>query len=287
MAWVFHLPPKSIQRWLVHHLEQLDETLDRIESLVTAKRAFKRALMNDLLTGRRRFPEFVRSSATQWSRVGQVPTDWGITPLSSLTERLTRRNAANSPTVLTCSGEQGLVDQTTFFTKSVASESRESYFLLHRGDFAYNRSSMKGYPFGATKRLDRYDAGAVSTLNICFSLRPGAVDSDFLVHYFESGLLNRQLGRIARVGSRAHGLLNVTMDDFYSIELSLPGKDEQQAIATVLGKLDQEVEMLGALYAEHQALNRGLMQRLLSGEIEIPEHLTAATVAAEAGDDDS
>lgn len=281
------LPPIATQRWVGALLRTCDTTTLAVSALVERKHTFKRALMNDLLTGRRRFPEFVRSSNSKRSRVGSIPSDWDITRLSAVTERLTRRNVTNVPRVLTCSGEQGLVHQTDYFTKSVASESREGYFLLHRGDFAYNRSSMKGYPFGAIKRLDRYDTGAVSTLNICFSLLPGTIVSEFLVHFFESGLLNRQLGRIARVGSRAHGLLNVTMDDFYALELPLPTPEEQLAISAVLNRLGDEISILQELRSTQASLKRGLMQRLLSGEIEIPEHLTGATSAAESTDDDS
>lgn len=285
--WVVSVPPLATQRYIASILRLTDELLTTIEHLITVKRAFKRALMNDLLTGRRRFPEFVRSSGTRWTRLGTIPTDWEISPLSTVTERLTRRNAANVPRVLTCSGEQGLIDQTEFFSKLVASDAREGYFLLHHGDFAYNRSTMKGYPFGAIKRLDKYEIGAVSTLNICFSLRPSTIDSDFVVHLFESGVLNRQLGRIARVGSRAHGLLNVTMDDFYAIGVPLPSPEEQQTISAVLNRLDDEIALLQDLHISNATLKRGLMQRLLSGEIELPELLPTAGAAAETTDDNS
>lgn len=58
-----------------------------------------------------------------------------------------------------------------------------NYYLLTKGDFAYNKSYSSEYPWGAIKRLDRYEYGALSSLYICF--RPlSHVSSDFLMHYF-------------------------------------------------------------------------------------------------------
>ena len=81
---------------------------------------------------------------------------------------------------LTISAQYGLVDQVTFFNKKVASADMSNYYLLKRGEFAYNKSYSGDYPLGAVKRLDRYDEGALSTLYICFAVK-GEINSDFLV----------------------------------------------------------------------------------------------------------
>ena len=72
--------------------------------------------------------------------------------------------------------------------------------LLKRGEFAYNRGAMNGYPYGATKRLERYEQGVLSTLYICFRLIDNKENPDFYKYYFESGLLNRELNMITSVG---------------------------------------------------------------------------------------
>lgn len=226
--------------------------------------------MQELLTGRRRFPEFGKTAGVRYTPVGEFPQDWEVLPLSAVAQEVTRRNEEGIDLVLTCSGEHGLIDQREFFSKLVASEYREGYFLLRKGEFAYNRSSMKGYPFGAIKRLDRYDAGALSTLNICFAVNETIWDSDFAVHFFESGLLNRQLGRITRVGSRAHGLLNVNKSDFFSLRVPVPSHEEQRRIASVLNTLDREIDRLITLKSAYQEKKRGLMQKLLTGELTVP-----------------
>ncbi|MQA92481.1 MAG: hypothetical protein GEU90_20015 [Gemmatimonas sp.] len=241
----------------------MNSSLARLSALSATKRELKRGLMQQLLTARVRFPQF-RSAPV-----------WGQVRLGEVAASVTRRNAESSvQRVLTCSGEHGLIDQQDFFSKIVASELREDYFLLERGEFAYNRSAMAGYPYGATKRLDRYEMGALSTLNICFALANERLVADYAVHVFESGLLNDQLRRITRVGSRAHGLLNVTKADFFELRLPLPSLEEQRRIADMLNALDREILVLEELYDAYYQQKRVLVKQLLFGEIEISGELT-------------
>ena len=86
--------------------------------------------------------------------------------------------------MLTSSARLGLVDQLEYFSKDVSGADLHGYYLLRRGEFAYNRSASEGYPYGAIKRLDRYDEGVLSTLNICFRPIHTGTSSDFLCHLF-------------------------------------------------------------------------------------------------------
>lgn len=260
--------PEGSSGTLSRLLAATESQLHAVDALVAAKQKFKQGLMQDLLAGRRRFPEFGAGCVSD-SGIGSRGVGWVVTELAQLVTNVTRRNGESDYRVLTVSGAQGLVDQRDYFTKSVAGESTEGYFLLRKGEFAYNRSRMKGYRFGAIKRLDAYDAGALSTLNICFSLTDSRVLSDFLLHYFESGLLDRQLRRIAQEGARAHGLLNVTKADFYRMRVPLPSLPEQSAIVAVLNGLDSELAHLRALAEQLLEQKRGLMQRLFSSDLDL------------------
>ena len=74
--------------------------------------------------------------------------------------RITRKNKDNQCSlVLTIAAQYGLVDQESFFNKTVASENLAGYYLLHKGEFAYNRSYSAGYDWGAVKRLEKYPEG--------------------------------------------------------------------------------------------------------------------------------
>jgi type I restriction enzyme, S subunit len=175
---------------------------------------------------------------------GEKPADWQMQPLSQVFSKVSRKNARAVTRVLTASGESGLVDQRTFFTKSIAAADVSGYYLLERGEFAYNRSAMNGYPYGAIKRLDAHDEGVLSTLYSCFAIKKDRGDADFYMHFFEVGFLNRQLRRITQVGGRAHGLLNITDSDFFSVSIPVPTLKEQRAIAAVLDTADRELKSL-------------------------------------------
>jgi hypothetical protein len=88
---------------------------------------------------------------------------------------------------------------------------------------------------GAIKLLLAYDAGVVSSLYLCFKLRDDVdADFDFFRHYFEAGLLNQEIEGIAQEGARNHGLLNVSVTDFFKLQLHIPTAPEQRRIAEVI-----------------------------------------------------
>ena len=183
---------------------------------------------------------------------------------------MTRKNGATSDNVLTISAQDGLVNQRDYFNRSVAGADLSGYYLLNRGEFAYNRSSAKGYPYGAIKRLDNYDSGVVSTLYLCFRINAKAhVVSNYLCQYFEAGRLNAGLRSVAKEGARAHGLLNVTSDEFFDIDIFLPTLAEQQQIAAILDTADQELTLLRTQRQTLDQQKRGLMQRLLTGKLRV------------------
>ena len=88
--------------------------------------------------------------------------EWGVFRLSDFVDRVTRKNTDNETNLpLTISSKDGLVDQISYFNKTVASKDMSGYYLLKNGEFAYNKSYSVGYDFGSIKRLDRYPMGAI------------------------------------------------------------------------------------------------------------------------------
>lgn len=114
-------------------------------------------------------------------RFPEFQGEWEKMRLDAFTERVMRKNKSNQSRLpLTISAQYGLVDQITFFNKVVASTDLSNYYLLKKGEFAYNKSYSSDYPWGAIKRLDNYDQGALSSLYICFAPQDNVV-SDFIL----------------------------------------------------------------------------------------------------------
>ena len=187
---------------------------------------------------------------------------WEERKLSSISERVTRKNKNNESTLpLTISAQDGLVDQNDFFNKQVASRDVTGYFLVKNGEFAYNKSYSNGYPWGAIKRLDKYDMGVLSTLYIVF--RPTKINSQFLVSYYDTTRWYREVSKNAAEGARNHGLLNIAPTDFFNTLLVVPKiVDEQQKIGTFFQQLDHLITLHQRKLAKLKELKQGYLQKL-------------------------
>jgi len=258
------LPPLPEQKKIAEILTTLDSAIETLTKLIDTKKKLKKGLMQQLLTGKTRFKEFGKPA-----KDGELPEGWEENKLREVFERITRKNTENNTNVLTISAQQGFVNQEKYFNKQIASEKLTNYFLLKKGEFAYNKSYSNGYPLGAIKRLDNFDKGVVTTLYICFCLFPNRYSSDFIKFYFDAGPLNRGLVKIAHEGGRAHGLLNVTPNNFFGLQLKLPPTKEQTRIATVLTTADKEIEILNKKLEVLKQQKKGLMQVLLTGKVRV------------------
>tara|TARA_R110002096_G_scaffold259030_1_gene452639 strand:- start:123216 stop:124451 length:1236 start_codon:yes stop_codon:yes gene_type:complete len=194
-----------------------------------------------------------------------IPSGWQKLAFGDIASRLTRKNTELNDNVLTISALDGLVSQEKYFNKRVAGKNLSNYFLLHRGDFAYNKSFSRGFPVGAIKRLDHEDKGVVSPIYLCFELaKEDLVDSDFLAHLCSSELLTPDIRLIAKQGARAHGALNIKPADFFGIRIKLPPLPEQKKIAEILGSVDEAIQKTQAVISQTERVKKGLLQELLT-----------------------
>ena len=191
-------------------------------------------------------------------RFADYTDEWHKYALSDFVTRITRRNKNNESSLpLTISAQYGLVDQITFFNKTVASVDLSGYYLLYNGDFAYNKSYSNDYAWGAVKRLDKYEKGCLSSLYFVF--RPtDKVDSDYLTHYFETNKWHKGISDIAGEGARNHGLLNMAVDDYFATKHYLPSLSEQKKIACFLNLITKRIEIQNKIISKYETLIKGL-----------------------------
>ena len=252
------LPSREEQNKISNLLAMWDTAIEQQTILIEKLKLRKRALRQQLLTGKKRLPGF--------------SGEWECIKLGDIVVRITRKNEENNKNVVTISAQRGFVAQTDFFNKSVASETLDNYFLVYKDEFCYNKSYSNGYPMGAIKRLNSFDKAVVTTLYICFKLKNNvSINIDYFEQYCESGIFNKELVEVANEGGRAHGLLNVTPTDFFNMHMRIPYIAEQNSIATILVKACKEIELAKEKLANLQSQKRGLMQQLLTGKRRIVE----------------
>ena len=203
-------------------------------------------------------------------RFAEFTDEWEKYELSHFVTRITRRNKNNKSSLpLTISAQYGLVDQISFFNKTVASVDLSGYYLLYNGDFAYNKSYSNDYAWGAVKRLDKYEKGCLSSLYFVF--RPNDnVDSDYLTHYFESSKWHKGISNIAGEGARNHGLLNMSVDDYFATKHCLPSWPEQKKIARFFNAITRRIEIQNKIIEDlkvlKKELNYSLIGRIINGK---------------------
>lgn len=246
------LPPLPEQIRIAEVLSTWDKAISNVKLTIEKLQLRKKWLMQNLLTGKKRLKGF----SGEWKEYRMI----------DLFDRVTRKNDEVNTNVVTISAQRGFVRQADFFNKQVASEILNNYFLVEKGEFCYNKSYSNGYPWGATKRLNDFDKAVVTTLYICFGIKDINKNSgNFFEQFFETNLLDKGLTKIAHEGGRAHGLLNVTPDDFFSLKITIPEFTEQTAIAQVLQTADTEIQLYKAKLEKLKEQKKGFMQVLLTG----------------------
>ena len=248
------VPPLPEQQKIAEILSTWDEAITITKKCVKKITKRNKGLAQQLLTSKKRLNGFNEK--------------WGTINLGKIATRVTTKNEELDDTVVTISAQRGFVLQEDFFNKRVASDTLSGYYLIKKGQFAYNKSYSNGYPMGAFKRLNDFEKAVVTTLYICFEFKEN-ICSDYMVHFFENGFMINNLMKVAKEGGRAHGLLNIGLEDFMNLELTIPSYKEQTAISQVLETANQELKSYQAKLETLQLQKKGLMQQLLTGKIRV------------------
>ncbi len=251
------VPSQSEQEKIGTILEELDTLITlhqrKYEKLVNIKKS-----MLDKM-----FPQ--NGASVPEIRFKGFTDPWEQRKLGDAFERVVRKNTNNESRLpLTISAQDGLVDQITYFNNRVASRDVSNYYLVYNGEFAYNKSTSDGYPFGAVKRLDWYEKGVLSTLYIVFALKhPEKDDSDFMTVFYDTDRWHRGVAERAAEGARNHGLLNISADDFFDIDTTMPeDKVEQEKIGRLLKKLDTLITLHQRKLEKLQNIKKSCLEKM-------------------------
>ena len=244
--------------------KQLGKILKKIDTLITLHQRKYEKLVNikkSMLD--KMFPK--NGASVPEIRFKGFTDLWEQRKLEDAFERVVRKNTNNESRLpLTISAQDGLVDQITYFNNRVASRDVSNYYLVYNGEFAYNKSTSDGYPFGAVKRLDWYEKGVLSTLYIVFALKhPEKDDSDFMTVFYDTDRWHRGVAERAAEGARNHGLLNISADDFFDIDTTMPeDKVEQEKIGRLLKKLDTLITLHQRKLKKLQNIKKSCLEKM-------------------------
>lgn len=248
-----YTPIKNEQEKIGDLFRKLDGLIEIQEGKVAKMEDYKKSMLQKMFPKKDELvPEF---------RFDGFDGEWGSTKLSYISNRVTRRNLENqSKLPLTISSEFGLVNQLDYYNNRVASKDISNYYLIINGEFAYNKSTSLGAPYGAIKRLDNYENGALSTLYIVFEIVENNLD--YMKYYFETSLWHKEIYKVSQEGARNHGLLNIATNDFFSMRIKLPSLEEQEKIGQFFKNLDSQIENEEKLLESYKMMKKSLLQKM-------------------------
>lgn len=250
------LPPLAEQEKIAEILGAWDSAIEKLTALIAAKRLQKKGLMQKLLTAQIRLPGFT----DEWQKV----------KLGDLfSKSLNKNKNSKKIQVLTNSATQGVVLQEDYFDREIVTkENLCNYYSVQKGDFIYNPRISKNAPAGPIKRNHFTENGCISPLYTIFRIKTEKSNPLFYEIYFESNLWAYEAYKVANYGARSDRM-NITNEDFFNMRLPYPPLSEQKAIADILSKADEEIDLLTRKLDLLQSQKKGLMQQLLTGKIRV------------------
>ena len=260
----FPLPALAEQGKISELLNWASDSVDNFSKLIDFVRERKRGLMQQLVTGQTRFKEFVKSSKKVKSRYGDFPEDWSQVHMGDIADEAGKKNGGGRELpVLSCTKYHGLVNSLEYFGKRIFSEDTSTYRIVERGDFAYATNHIEE---GSIGYQNLHDAALISPMYTVFRTKPG-VDHEFFWKLIKTELY-RHIFEVNTSGSIARrGALR--WDEFALIKVFLPTVPEQKRIAAVLNTCDEEIKLLEKQLEALKEQKRGLMQKLLTGEVRV------------------
>ena len=248
-------PSLEEQEKLIRFISLIDERIATQNKIIEDLKKLRSAIVDKLFC--------LPNELVPQMRLHGFTGNWIQVRLSDVCQRIRTKNInTQCQLVLTIAAQYGLVSQEDFFNKSIASDNLEGYYLIEKDDFAYNKSYSTDYPWGAVKRLELYSQGVLSPLYICFRPNTDIIVPDYLSHYFESKKWHKGIADIAGEGARNHGLLNLSVVDFFNTTHRIPSMPEQKVIADILNKLTFKYDLEQKLHKNLLKQRKYLLQQI-------------------------
>ena len=186
--------------------------------------------------------------------------DWEQRKLSEVVTEIKRTDEKSDAPVMMITAENGFINQSERYSTNNAGQSLKKYILLEKGELAYNHGASKLRPYGSCFALTTEEKARIPFVYHCFSTE--TENSEFLSIVLNGKAVEKQLRRIVSSGARMDGLLNISFDEYTSIPVMLPRKDEQDRIAEYFKNLDHLITLHQRQLDNLKNLKKGCLQKM-------------------------
>ena len=243
------LPPLPEQQKIVSILSTWNKAVKLKEKLISEKKKQKIALMQELLTGKKRLYGF-NENVKQLKLKGHI-------------KEISIKNRDNQVSrILSVTNSRGFVEQSEQFDRQIASSNLTTYKIVRRNQFGYNPSRIN---VGSVDVLTNYNEGLLSPIYVIFETVKESLTSDYMFQFIKSPNFNNQMKALLQGSVRD----NLSFYALSEMKLFIPSIPEQTAIANILCLADKEISLLEKELQALKEQKKGLMQLLLTGIVRV------------------
>ncbi|MCM1294492.1 MAG: restriction endonuclease subunit S [Muribaculaceae bacterium] len=246
----FAIPPLSEQEKIAEILSCWDDAIEQLQNLIAEKKELKRGLMQQLLTGKKRLPSFSKP--------------WDKIKLCVILREISEKTIVNNQHKVLSVTKNGVCSQEDYFDKQIASENNIGYKILHKHNLVFSPMNLWMGSLG----FSDYDIGIVSPAYKIFTINEDIADYRFLKYL----MITSNMIYLYRVNSEIGASIvrrNLDLEGLLSSWVFFPCLEEQHAIADMLMSADAEIDLLNKKLDVLTEQKKGLMQKLLTGEIRV------------------
>jgi type I restriction enzyme S subunit len=237
------VPPISEQKKIAQILSTWDKAIATTEKLLENSNKQKQALMQQLLTGKKRIFGFDKK--------------WQLISLSKIVKETRIRSTENNQYSIITSSRKGIFLQEEYFKKQVASSDTTGYKIVPKGHVTFRTMSDDGiFVFNRQMILEN---ALISPAYGVFEFV--GVEPFFATHLINCHEMTKAIVRLSQGGTRTA----FKVSDFKDVVLQIPTLEEQKKISEVLFCAEQEVKLIQ--YKLDLLINekKALMQQMLTG----------------------
>ena len=239
------VPPLREQQKIARILSTWDKAIEKTEQLIAQKQQLKKGLMQQLLTGKVRFKEF----KDKWKKV-------------NLRDVAVFENGKAHENCIVDDGRYTVVTSKFISTNGIEYRSSDQNLSpLRKGDITMVMSDVPNGKALAKCFLIHEDDRYTLNQRIC-SIRPDRINTEFLLY---------QLNRNKYFMQFDNGVAqtNLRKDEVLDCPIDLPTDSEQKRISKLIGAVNTELDELNKMLINLESQKKGLMQKLLTGEVRV------------------
>ncbi|MFM4851755.1 restriction endonuclease subunit S [Aeromonas caviae] len=250
------LPPHDEQKKIVQILSTWDKAIGTTEQLLANSQQQKKALMHQLLTGKKRLLD---SNGVRFSG------EWKKVKVRDLIIQYSEKTDRNNQYPVLTSSRQGMLFQKDYYNgRDVASEDTTGYNVVPFGYFTYRHMSDDlNFSFNINELCEK---GIVSTLYPVFKAKEEEITPYLLRLILNEG---REFKHFSLAQKQGGSRTYMYLSKLQELKLNIPRLEEQQRIAAVLSTAEQEINALQQKLDALKQEKRALMQQLLTGKLRV------------------